>query len=269
MIPLEDSFADIVGKALRGLGMSHQALAQKAGISVADVERLLSGSAEEELLRKVAPPLGLNAQALIALARGEWRPEEVGPVPGLACFNTHFEDMTVNSYLVWDTTTKEAAIFDTGADCTEMLEAIRANDLVVQKIFLTHTHPDHIAALDRLKEATGAPVYTSALEPVAGAIPIEEGFETQIGRLHLKTFLTNGHSPGGLTYYITGGPRRLAIVGDSIFAGSMGGGNVSYAKALENNRTKILTLPEDTVICPGHGPLTTVGEEKRHNPFFA
>jgi hydroxyacylglutathione hydrolase len=58
-------------------------------------------------------------------------------------------------------------------------------------------------------------------------------------------------------------------VGDSLFAGSMGGGNVSYGDALQNNLDKILTLRDETIICPGHGPMTTVGEEKRHNPFFA
>jgi glyoxylase-like metal-dependent hydrolase (beta-lactamase superfamily II) len=58
------------------------------------------------------------------------------------------------------------------------------------------------------------------------------------------------------------------VVGDAIFAGSMGGGLVSYADALANNRKSIFTLPDDTVICPGHGPLTTVGEEKQHNPFY-
>ena len=61
---------------------------------------------------------------------------------------------------------------------------------------------------------------------------------------------------------------RKAVVGDSIFAGSMGGGMVSYADALKNNKEQILTLPDETVIAPGHGPLTTVGEEKRNNPFF-
>jgi glyoxylase-like metal-dependent hydrolase (beta-lactamase superfamily II) len=61
----------------------------------------------------------------------------------------------------------------------------------------------------------------------------------------------------------------VAVVGDSLFAGSMGGGNVSYADALRNNLEKILTLPDETIICPGHGPMTTVGEEKVHNPFFA
>jgi glyoxylase-like metal-dependent hydrolase (beta-lactamase superfamily II) len=72
-----------------------------------------------------------------------------------------------------------------------------------------------------------------------------------------------------MTYVVTGLSRPLAIAGDSLFAGSMGGGNVSYEDALRNNREKILTLPDEAVVCPGHGPLTTVGKEKRDNPFFA
>ena len=72
-----------------------------------------------------------------------------------------------------------------------------------------------------------------------------------------------------MTYVVTGLSRPIAIVGDSIFAGSMGGGNVSYHDALQNNADKILSLQDKTIICPGHGPMTTVGEEKQHNPFFA
>ena len=71
-----------------------------------------------------------------------------------------------------------------------------------------------------------------------------------------------------MTYFVTGLARPVAIVGDSLFAGSMGGGNVSYADAIQNNLDKILTLPDETIICPGHGPMTSVGEEKAHNPFF-
>jgi len=68
---------------------------------------------------------------------------------------------------------------------------------------------------------------------------------------------------------VTGLARPIAVVGDSLFAGSMGGGNVSYRDALQNNIDKILTLRDETIICPGHGPMTTVAEEKKHNPFFA
>jgi len=87
--------------------------------------------------------------------------------------------------------------------------------------------------------------------------------------LEIETRLTWGHSPSGMTYVVTGLARPIAVVGDSLFAGSMGGGNVSYKDALRNNLEKILTLPDETIICPGHGPMTTVREEKRHNPFFA
>ena len=81
--------------------------------------------------------------------------------------------------------------------------------------------------------------------------------------------MTSGHSPGGMTYVVMGLERPIAVVGDSLFAGSMGGGNVSYEDAIRNNREKILNLPDETIVCPGHGPLTTVGKEKRENPFFA
>jgi glyoxylase-like metal-dependent hydrolase (beta-lactamase superfamily II) len=72
-----------------------------------------------------------------------------------------------------------------------------------------------------------------------------------------------------MTFVVRGLERPVAVVGDSLFAGSMGGGNISYQDAVENNLKKILTLPDETVLCPGHGPITTVAEEKKHNPFFA
>ena len=72
-----------------------------------------------------------------------------------------------------------------------------------------------------------------------------------------------------MTFFIRGLDQPVAIVGDSLFAGSMGGGNVSYEDAVRNNLEKILTLPNDTILCPGHGPMTTVAEEKKHNAFFA
>ena len=77
------------------------------------------------------------------------------------------------------------------------------------------------------------------------------------------------HSKGAITYVISGLAMPVAIVGDAVFAGSMGGGGVSYEAALATNRKEILTLPDETILCPGHGPLTTVGEQKMHNPFFA
>jgi glyoxylase-like metal-dependent hydrolase (beta-lactamase superfamily II) len=150
-----------------------------------------------------------------------------------------------------------------------MLRFAKHHQLHVELILLTHTHPDHVADLPSLQEETGADVFATAREPLPGAEPIEEGKRFALGHLQIDTRLTWGHSPGGITYVVTGLADPVAIVGDSLFAGSIGGGNVSYRDALQNNLQKILTLPDDTIICPGHGPMTTVGEEKKHNPFFA
>ncbi|HKP93166.1 MAG TPA: MBL fold metallo-hydrolase, partial [Chthoniobacterales bacterium] len=232
--------------------------------------RLRSGEvSDEDALREIAPILNLSAAGLRKLASGDWNPDDVAAVDGLAQFNTTYGDMTVNAYLAWDPATRDAVAFDTGADCAEMLRRIATEKLTVRLILLTHAHPDHVADLRRLRKETGAPVYISDLEPEEGAEPIAEGKRFKVGSLQIEARLTSGHSPGGITYVVTGLEHPVAIVGDSLFAGSMGGGNVSYQDALRNNREKILTLPDDTIVCPGHGPLTTVGKEKRDNPFFA
>ena len=176
--------------------------------------------------------------------------------------------MTVNSYLVWDAATGEAIAFDTGADCSDMLALLAEKKLRLTLILLTHTHGDHIFDLDRLKSKTGAPAFTGDREPLDGAESFASGRSWTVGALKIETRLTWGHSKGGITYVVTGLARPVAIVGDAIFAVSMGGGGVSYTAALQTNREEILTLPGDTILCPGHGPLTTVGAEREHNPFF-
>jgi glyoxylase-like metal-dependent hydrolase (beta-lactamase superfamily II) len=264
-IPLEDNFHDIIGKACRGLGLADEQLAQQTGLSAQTVAAVKDGQFDEDAVRKMASVLGLGADALVALGRKDWFPRDPGPVEGLACFNTPFEDMTVNSYVVWDPETKEAAAFDTGADCSGLLGL----PVKIGQILITHSHGDHIVDLPRLKEATGAPAYASDREPVDGAEPFADGRTFRIGRVTVETRRTSGHASGGVSYVINGLARPLVIAGDAIFAGSMGGGMVSYAEALETGRAALMTLPDETVVCPGHGPLTTIGEEKRHNPFFS
>ena len=266
-LPLEDSAADIVGKAMRGLKLDDAGVAAHAGLSAAAVRAMREGAFDEKAARAVAPVLGLGADALGATGAKSWRPQPV-EVAGLVTFTTPFEDMTVNSYLAFDRASGEAVAFDTGADCTAMLDFLRRENLSLPLILITHTHPDHIADLARLQRETGANIFTGTREPADGARTFDEGRTFDCGALHLETRLTWGHCKGGITYVIHGLPRPVAIVGDAVFAGSMGGGGISYADALRTSREQILTLPADTVLCPGHGPLTTVGEEKAHNPFF-
>lgn len=265
-IALEDNFADVVGKAQRGLGLADRDLAARAGISMAALNRVKDEQHDAAVLRKIAPVLGLNARALAELPR--YRPAPI-ELAGLASFSTAYGAMRVNSYLVWDAASGDAAAFDTGTDCAAMVKMLHSKNLKLTGIFLTHTHGDHVADLNRLRSETGAPVFVSKREPLHGAETFEAGREFPCGRLRIETRSTWGHSRGGTTYLVHGLERPVAAVGDAVFAGSMGGGMVSYADALRTNREQILTLPPETVLCPGHGPLTTVGEEQRHNPFFA
>jgi len=266
-IPLEDSFTDILGKTQRGLKWSDEATAKTAGVSVQDLTEAKRGEINEPVLRKIAGALGLGPSRVVDSARKAWQPHPL-EVAGLAQFNTPYEDMTVNSYLAWHPQELEAVAFDTGADCRPMLDLAKARGLQIKLILLTHIHPDHILALDTLKSETRAPARVSAIEPTPGAEPFALPQTFKMGRLSIEARLTAGHAAGGITFVITGLERPVAIVGDALFAGSMGGGLVSFADALANNRKQIFTLPDNTVVCAGHGPLTTVGEEKRHNPFY-
>ncbi|MCX6952604.1 MAG: MBL fold metallo-hydrolase [Verrucomicrobia bacterium] len=270
-IPLEDNFNDVINKTQRGLQISDADLARQADVTLADLKAIKGGTVIDEAIRRVARPLKLSVAALEALAHKRWYPQQPIFPSGFAAFNTVFEDMTVNSFLVWDARNKVAAAFDTGASCESMLDLIHAEGLKLQYIFLTHTHDDHIADLARLAGETKAEVWASELEPAPfpGARTFKENAHFHLGPIAIKTLITSGHSPGMTTYYLTGLSWPLAVVGDSIFASSMGGSPTHFAEQYRNNREKILTLPRDTVLACGHGPVTTLGQEKLHNPFFA
>jgi hydroxyacylglutathione hydrolase len=247
---IEDLFEDIVGKASRGLGLSIPSPLPT----------------DEKSVRSLAERLGLNADALWESACGSYSPAPPADIDGLAMFITSYGDMLVNSYVIFDPITREAAAFDTGSDCSEMLSM----DVRITKVFLTHTHGDHIFDLDRLLEKTGAEAFLSAREPLEGATPCADGTVFSIGSLRVAMRRSSGHAAGGTTFLIEGLERPVAIVGDAVFAGSMGGtkSTPAYKEALETNRESIFSLPPETILCAGHGPLTTVAEEKVHNPFF-
>lgn len=267
-LPLEDLFTDVLGKAMRGLGMDVDAVSQGSGVSAEKIWSVLSGAVDRDVLNKMAPVLGLAAGPLVDLAEATYTPAPV-EVPGVEGFNTPYGDMTVNSFVVWDAATGEAGIFDTGADADPLLHFLKEQHLQPVGLFLTHSHGDHILELDRIKEKTGIQAFLGSKEPaVEGTEPFEAGREWTIGSLRMQTRLTWGHAQGGITYVIEGLSRPVAIVGDALFAASMGGGMVSYPDALRTTAREILSLPDHAVIAPGHGPMTTVGEEKRHNPFF-
>ncbi|MGD1978715.1 MAG: MBL fold metallo-hydrolase [Akkermansiaceae bacterium] len=273
MIELEDYFEDVLGKTLRGTGMSDGVLSFLTNVSPEKIAELKEGRLDEEAVRAVAPALGLDANALVELANRSWQPEAV-ELDGLRQFNTLFDPdpedpMSVNSYLIWDPQTKQAALFDTGADASPALAVVEELGLSLETLFITHSHIDHIIDRKRVVDTfPGVRVLVNAREPVEGAERFAVGEAFSIGTLRVTTRLTWGHSPAGTTYVINGLKRPVAVVGDALFAQSMGGGVISFKDALATNRSEIFSLEDQTVICPGHGPMTSVAEEKAHNPFF-
>lgn len=266
-ISLEDAFNDVLAKAARGLGKSPLQLSDETGLPIEKIRAALDGDFNAVVVRTLAVQLGLAAERVVALGEGRYVPAPVG-LEGLRQFSTPFDDMVVNAYLVWDPVSKLAAIFDTGSDAGDMLDAATALGVRIEQIFLTHSHGDHIYDLDRVLEKTGARAWAPQREEVEGAESFEAGREFMIGDLRVESRLTCGHSRGGVTYVVHGLAQRVAVCGDALFAGSMGGGMVSYADALRTNREAIFSLPDRTILAPGHGPMTTVGEQRKANPFF-
>jgi hydroxyacylglutathione hydrolase len=178
----------------------------------------------------------------------------------------------VNCYLVWDGATREAALFDTGWAAQPVFGLIASHRLELAHLFITHGHHDHVAALGEIRRrCPNAKLHSgSAHAPTAPRTRPEDW--VRIGPLRIATRPTPGHADDGVTYVIEGWPGAappVAIVGDALFAGSMGR---TPGPAFETARRAIcegiFSLPGETLICPGHGPVTTVGEELANNPFF-
>ena len=267
-VALEDFLEDILGKAMRGLGIGKNEIALRLGVEKSEIEAILSGVVDEELINSMASELRLDGKKLIRSAKKEWSPAPL-EMDGLKQFSSAYGDMIVNTYVIWCENSGNTWIFDAGTDALPIFAFIEEKKLKVDAIFLTHTHRDHVACLDDvLSQVKISKVYVHQLELFDDCEPIEEGFEYSKGSLSLQAKHTHGHSLGGMTYIIDGLENPVAVVGDAIFAGSMGGGMISYEDALRTNREKIMSLPDNTILCPGHGPLTTIAEEKENNPFF-
>ena len=151
-----------------------------------------------------------------------------------------------------------------------LVDALLKNDLTLQDVYLTHTHVDHIVELDRLLEKVvgSVGVHVNEAEALERAASFKPGVTFSLGKLHIETRDTSGHSAGGTTYHIHGLDRPLAVVGDALFAGSVGGIKADYHGSLKKIAENILSSQDNTILAPGHGPLTTTAQEKTSNPFF-
>lgn len=198
-------------------------------------------------------------------------------------------ELGVNCYLLADSQTKEGVVIDPGAEPERILAAVQKSGVKVVAVLNTHGHFDHIGGNRKLAEATGAPLMISkedepflsraatsarmyglmADDSSLPAAYLAEGGLIRFGGHEIRVIHIPGHSPGGSCFYLE--KDGILISGDSLFAESIGRTDLpggSQALLVGSIRSKLLTLPETTKVFPGHGPATTIGHEKRSNPYL-
>ncbi len=271
---LEDEFGDVIRKARVGLALSQDAVARLVGLSVPELEKAerYELTPNSETISKLAAVLDLKAPALLDLARKRYEPaptafESLGTA---AMLRGDYGSGVVNCYAVWDSSSGQGAFFDTGVDFAALERLQAQHGFEVRYVFVTHAHGDHVGVLGEIQRRWKPAVVVGVRESLRGAQPVDRDTEFALGMVSVEAFPTPGHSPGGLSFYVEGfGADRpaLCMCGDTLFAGSAGGPMHSYEALMRSVRREILALDDETILCPGHGPLTTVGGEKRHNPF--
>jgi len=271
---LEDHLGDIIRKARAMTNVSTAAAASAAGLSESELNALEeSGQTAKKInAAALAPLLGLNTAKLEGIING-WLPsaKDLSIWREIRVVTTTGDGLSVNCFLVWDEVTRDAALFDTGLDAKPVLDIINAEQLQLRHIFITHSHWDHVEALPKIREAwPKVRIHSSSKNA-----PVDQRNKSNeivhLGGLRVTHRETPGHAEDGVTYIVGNWQEDapiIAFVGDTILAGSMCNGNGAWDLAKQKVREQILSLPADTLLCPGHGPLTTVAEEKAHNPFF-
>jgi glyoxylase-like metal-dependent hydrolase (beta-lactamase superfamily II) len=191
---------------------------------------------------------------------------------------------------VGDEQTKEAIVIDPGDEIDNVIAVVQRHGLIVKQIVVTHAHIDHVGGATKLKQLTGAPILLNQNDyallkmldvqatwigmPAPGPVEIDHslttGDQVSAGSLVADVLHTPGHTEGSICLYFAS--EKKLIAGDTLFAGSIGRTDLpggSYEKIMRSLRGPVLALPDETVVVPGHGPLTTIGDERETNPFLA
>jgi glyoxylase-like metal-dependent hydrolase (beta-lactamase superfamily II) len=204
---------------------------------------------------------------------------EIFPVGRLQC----------NCSVVGDEQTREAMVIDPGDEVEEVMAIVQRHGLTVKQIVITHAHIDHVGGAMKLKRLTGAPVLLNQNDyallkmldvqaswigmPTPEAVTIDASLETgdkvRAGGVIAEVLHTPGHTEGSICLHFA--PQNKLIAGDTLFAGSIGRTDLpggSYEKIMQSLQGPVMALPDETIVVPGHGSLTTIGEERESNPFL-
>jgi len=256
---LYDTTADVIRKALRGLDMAPSQAAALCGLPEREVLSASRGPVSGEILETLAPALGLDGKALAGLP--DYQPPSVD-LDEIDRFELPFDDETVNAWML-DSSRVGNLLFDAGCSGSDELRwRLEGMGIRFLHALITHSHQDHAGGFEAIPHM---------LLSLKGPKTLQSGDQLRYDLLSVRVIALPGHCVGALGYLVDGLSVPVCVTGDALFAGSIGGcaPGEPYRQALESLRKEVMTLPEETLLLPGHGPATTVGSERKSNPFLA
>jgi len=273
-LPLEDTFGDILRKSMRGTGVTAKQLASATGIGEPEIAAWLKddGAADDVQARAVAKILRLDPGKLADSAAQRWYPPDIERDD----VRHHPHDPhPSNGYVFFLEGGRRSALVDPAGVPQNLLRVLRDGDYHLQYILVTHKHADHCdATADVAAAFPQAQIVMHRLDaPAIGklaskAVPIRDGEDLDFGDgVRIRMLHTPGHTDGSSSFVF----QSVVFTGDTLFAASVGGAfgdKSTYGDILNSVQSKLFTLPDDTVVMPGHGPPSTIALEKAHNPFF-
>lgn len=273
--PLEDELGDVLEKAARHCGLSYEQLAAAAGVDLARIQDALDYRPDLEAaeLGRLARALRLNEVGLCALAQGAYPRPRLGGLPFcLYPLAMPFGCGVANAYLI-SPGDDSAVLFDTGASRAELRRAWPERIKRLTAVFITHYEAEHIGGLEEVMADFDLHHFYG---PPTGRWPrcigLGEGQTVEVGGFSISTLHAPGHAAEHNCYFVgcadRPGRRELLVSGDLIFAGSLGGGYQCCRQQLEHARRALASAETGMLIAPGHGPLSTVANERRFNPFL-
>jgi glyoxylase-like metal-dependent hydrolase (beta-lactamase superfamily II) len=273
--PLEDELGDVLDKAMRHAGLTQQMLTERSAVASEKIRDAIDYRYDltPDEIRRLAAALELNEAGLSAIAGGCYPLPEIAGLP-FCLYPLRFPHGigVANAYIVADCCCSTGVLFDTGTDYFQLRRLWPKNIKKPEAIFITHSETEHLGGLSELLASEGnVPVFCPEGKKIEGAVALGEGARLTFGRLEVQTMKTPGHCESH-NCYIVKAPRApsappLLVSGDTLFAGSTGTAFYSRQKLTTNLHRMLAELPENTVVAPGHGPLTTIKNERRFNPF--